>query len=86
MVVFRCPKFATEFQSTNRFPAAKQGICILESEAEKKTYLHELDAKKSLVESDKQRREEQTQYNHWFRIWPFQTPALKAVCSNAAAG
>ncbi len=62
MVVFRCPRDAWQFQTPICFPAVKQGL-ILEQEAEKSTYLNELDVRKPLVVSISQRIEELRLYN-----------------------
>jgi hypothetical protein len=43
----------------------------------KSIHLNELDVRKPLVVSISQKSEELRVYNRWFRIWHFQTPALK---------
>jgi electron transfer flavoprotein alpha/beta subunit len=62
MVAFRCPQVAWQYQTPIRFQTVKQGL-ILEQEAEKSTYLNELDAREPLVVSISQRSEELRLYN-----------------------
>ncbi len=62
MVAFGSPQVAQQFQTPICSPAVKQGL-ILEWEAEKSTYLNELDVRKPSLVSISKRSEELSRYN-----------------------